>query len=58
MTIEHSEKLNDEFSKLLDSQKLAFYEERMGELLADIWKDYDEEKFIDELEFIKSFKKD
>ena len=56
MTSEHAEKLSEELDKLTTEEKLAFYEESRGESLFDCWRDFGDEEFESELEFIKSFR--
>lgn len=57
MTEKHAEKLNEELDKLTTEEKLKFYEESRGESLADAWRDFGDEEFKNQLEFIQSFKK-
>ncbi len=58
MTQEHAEKLSEVLDKLTIEERLNFYIESRGESLADAWRDFGDEDFESELEFIKSFKKD
>lgn len=58
MTSEHAEKLSEALDKLTTEENLAFYEESRRESLPDSWRNFGEEEFESELEFIKGFKKD
>ena len=51
---ENVDKLNAEFEKLTIEQRYNYFEERMGELLGDIWRNWDDDIVEEELKHFKS----
>lgn len=57
MSWKNVDKLQAEFDKLSVEQRYNYFENRFGELIGDIWKNWEDELVEDEIKYLKSLQR-